>query len=165
MRAFRAERGITTATLCAWRRRLASERLPGLELRPNPRHSGKPGRKPYPPEGRRKAVEAFAKSGMTAVSRGFGWDADIVVVRERELRRVTQAEHGEAMIAPDDGRLSPSVRPLRRPTPPPWGWPGSAGRRSRAQKDPPNSCSSPGRPPPGLSGNLQRAGIDAVWVP
>lgn len=66
MRAFCAEQGLSTATLCAWRRRLASERLPGLEPRPNPRHSGKPGRKPYPPEERRKAVEAFAKSGMTS---------------------------------------------------------------------------------------------------
>jgi len=42
MRDFCASRGVSTATLCAWRRRLASERLPGLEPRPNPRHAGKP---------------------------------------------------------------------------------------------------------------------------
>jgi transposase InsO family protein len=73
MRAFCAEQGLSTATLCSWRRRLASERLPGLERRPNPRHSGKPGRKPYPPEERRKAVEAFSKSGMTAVDFARLW--------------------------------------------------------------------------------------------
>ncbi|MCK6458855.1 MAG: IS3 family transposase [Planctomycetes bacterium] len=73
MRAFCEEQGLSTATLCSWRRRLASERLPGLERRPNPRHSGKPGRKPYPPEERRKAVEAFAKSGMTAVDFARLW--------------------------------------------------------------------------------------------
>jgi transposase InsO family protein len=66
MRAFCTGHGLSTATLCAWRRRLASERLPGLEPRPNPRHKGKPGRRPYTPEERRKAVEAFSKGGMTA---------------------------------------------------------------------------------------------------
>jgi transposase InsO family protein len=73
MRTFCEEQGISTATLCSWRRRLASERLPGLERRPNPRHSGKRGRKPYPPEERRKAVEAFSKSGMTAVDFARLW--------------------------------------------------------------------------------------------
>jgi transposase InsO family protein len=73
MRAFCTEQGLSTATLCSWRRRLASERLPGLEPRPNRRHSGKPGRKPYPPEERRKAVEAFSKTGMTAVDFARLW--------------------------------------------------------------------------------------------
>ena len=66
MRDFCASRGITTSTLCKWRRRHAAEGEAGLEDRPNPRHAGKRGRRPYPPEERRKAVEAFARSGTTA---------------------------------------------------------------------------------------------------
>ncbi len=66
MRAFCAERGLNTASLCKWRRRFAAEGAAGLEPRPNPRNRGKPGRRPYAPEERRKAVEGFAKSGMTA---------------------------------------------------------------------------------------------------
>jgi len=73
MRAFCASQGLSTATLCSWRRRLASERLPGLERRPNPRHAGKRGRGPYTPEERRKAVEAFAKGGMTATDFARVW--------------------------------------------------------------------------------------------
>lgn len=74
MRAFCAEQGLSTATLCSWRRRLASERLPGLEPRPNPRNRGKRGKRTYTPEERRKAVEAFSKGRMTAVDFARVWE-------------------------------------------------------------------------------------------
>lgn len=64
MRAFCAQHGLTTKTLCAWRKRFDEEGEAGLEPRPNPRNRKGRHRGAYTPEERREAVEAFAASGM-----------------------------------------------------------------------------------------------------
>jgi len=66
MRAWCASRGISTATLCAWRRAYAKGGVEGLAPRRNPRNSQR-GRthRPYSPEERRAALDAYKKSGMT----------------------------------------------------------------------------------------------------
>src|SRR5262245_23130874 len=63
--AFCARHGISTASLCAWRRRHAAEGDAGLEPRPNRRnHTGHHGRRATFEE-RKAAVEVFLKSGVT----------------------------------------------------------------------------------------------------
>ena len=63
MRDFCAKQGLTTKTLCTWRKRLEEEGPAGLKPRPNPRNRGK-SRGPFTPAQRREAVEAFVTSGM-----------------------------------------------------------------------------------------------------
>ncbi len=64
MRDFCAQHGLTTATLCAWRKRFDEEGEAGLEPRPNPRNKKGRRRGPYTPDQRRQAVEAYATSGL-----------------------------------------------------------------------------------------------------
>jgi len=62
---FCAQHGITTASLCTWRRRQKAEGDAGLAARRNARNARGPHRGAYPPEQRRAAVEAFLASGQT----------------------------------------------------------------------------------------------------
>jgi transposase InsO family protein len=66
MAAFCARRGISTASLCKWRKRLRVLGDAGLEPRPNPRNRRGPhrGQFSYTPEQRRAAVEAFLAAGQ-----------------------------------------------------------------------------------------------------
>jgi len=65
MRDFCRAHGLSTASLCAWRRTRARQGDAGLQAQPNPRNAGGRTRPPYTPEARRQAVEAFGKSGLT----------------------------------------------------------------------------------------------------
>jgi len=64
---FCARRGVSTPSLCTWRKRLHLEGDAGLASRPNPRNAAGPRRGPqsYTPEQRRSAVEAFLGAGQT----------------------------------------------------------------------------------------------------
>jgi transposase InsO family protein len=64
MRAFCAQHGVSTASLCKWRRRYEREGAAALEPRPHPRAGGYV-RGPYSAEERLRAVEAYRKSGLT----------------------------------------------------------------------------------------------------
>jgi transposase InsO family protein len=64
MRDFCSQHGLTTSTLCAWRKRFDEEGEAGLEPRPNPRNKKGRSRGAYTPEQRREAVEAYATSGL-----------------------------------------------------------------------------------------------------
>jgi transposase InsO family protein len=65
VRDFCARRGVSTATLCKWRREHAAEGDAGLASRPNRRnHTGRTGRRATLVE-RKAAVEAFLKAGTT----------------------------------------------------------------------------------------------------
>ncbi len=66
MRAWCASRGISTATLCAWRRAYAKGGMEGLAPRRNLRNTRRGHtHPPYSPEERRAALDAYKKSGMT----------------------------------------------------------------------------------------------------
>jgi transposase InsO family protein len=65
MRAFCARQGLSTATLCAWRRAYERDRERGLEPRRNPRNRVGRTRRAYSPEERRAAVEAYGRSGLS----------------------------------------------------------------------------------------------------
>lgn len=60
MRDFCAAHGLTTKTLCAWRKRFDEGGEAALEPRPNPRNASGWHRGHFTPEQRREAVEAFA---------------------------------------------------------------------------------------------------------
>lgn len=79
---FCAQRGISTASLCTWRKRLREEGDAGLSPRPNARNASGPhrGALSYTPEQRRAAVEAFLKAGQTITdfARVFGVSRDIL---------------------------------------------------------------------------------------
>jgi transposase-like protein len=64
-RVFCARHGLSTTTLCKWRRRYTARGAAGLETRPNPRNARGPKRGAYRPEERRQAVEAYRKAGRT----------------------------------------------------------------------------------------------------
>ncbi len=64
MRDFCARQGLSTATLCAWRRAYERDGLAGLEPRANPRNRTGRTRRAYSPEERRAAVEAYRRSGL-----------------------------------------------------------------------------------------------------
>jgi transposase InsO family protein len=69
---FCRKHGLSTGTLCAWRRRYGMHGDAGLENLPNPRNTGGRSRQ-YTPEERRQAVEAFFKSGMRRVAFARTW--------------------------------------------------------------------------------------------
>ncbi len=64
---FAAAHGLSTASLCKWRKRVSAEGEAGLAPRPNPRNARGPhrGAASYTPEQRRAAVEAFLVAGQT----------------------------------------------------------------------------------------------------
>lgn len=64
MRDFCTQHGLTTSTLCKWRKRFDEEGEVGLAPRPNPRNKKGRRRGAYTPEQRREAVEAYATSGL-----------------------------------------------------------------------------------------------------
>lgn len=57
--------GLSSASLCKWRRLFAEGGEAALRPKPNPRNAKRRLHKPYSPEQRREAVEAYLKSGMT----------------------------------------------------------------------------------------------------
>ena len=76
MREFCARRGISTATLCKWRKAHRHGGAAGLEPRENPRHGGKV-RGAYPVEERIRAVEAFLKSELTRADFARTWGMSV----------------------------------------------------------------------------------------
>jgi transposase InsO family protein len=69
MRAWCARQGISTATLCAWRRAYARGGLDALAPRPNPRNRrGAATQRHYSPEERRATIAAYQRSGMSQVA-------------------------------------------------------------------------------------------------
>lgn len=66
MREWCAKQGISTATLCAWRRAWSRGGMEALSPQPRPRRraSGGPHRQ-YTPEERRAGIEAYQRSGLT----------------------------------------------------------------------------------------------------
>jgi len=77
MRAWCKRRGMSTATLCAWRRAYSQHGLEGLVLKRRKRSPKKPTtggpHRQYTPEERRAAIDAFEKSGMTRESFSRLW--------------------------------------------------------------------------------------------
>ena len=67
IQSFCVEHGINSTSLCKWRRQYAEGGEAALRPRPNPRNAKRRLHKPYSPEERREAVEAYFKSGMTQV--------------------------------------------------------------------------------------------------
>jgi transposase InsO family protein len=67
MDAFARRHGVSTASLCKWRKALRTQGEVGLAPKPNPRNASGPhrGQFSYTPEQRRAAVEAFAAAGQT----------------------------------------------------------------------------------------------------
>ena len=65
MRAFCEARGLSTASLCKWRRQYAAEGEAGLASRRNPRNQGGRTRRCFTPEERLAAVLSYLKSGLT----------------------------------------------------------------------------------------------------
>jgi transposase InsO family protein len=65
MRVFCARQGLSTATLCAWRRAYERDGLAGLAPRANPRNRTGRTRRAYTPEERRAAVEAYRRGGLS----------------------------------------------------------------------------------------------------
>lgn len=78
MRSWCAARGISTATLCAWRRAYEKEGVEGL--RPRPRRRRTPGARstrPFTVEQRLAAVAAFHKSGLTQEAFAALWGVSV----------------------------------------------------------------------------------------
>jgi len=67
MDAFARRHGVSTASLCKWRKALRTQGEAGLDPKPNPRNHTGPhrGQFSYTPEQRRAAVEAFLVAGQT----------------------------------------------------------------------------------------------------
>jgi transposase InsO family protein len=85
---FCAQRGVSTPSLCTWRKRLRIEGDRGLAARPNARNVSGPhrGAFSYTPEQRRAAVEAFQKAGETITDFARVWGVSRVVL-SRWLKR------------------------------------------------------------------------------
>jgi len=124
---FCAQHGITTASLCTWRRRQKAEGDAGLAARRNARNARGPHRGAYPPEQRRAAVEAFLASGQTLQDFARIWGVSrkifgIWVKRYRadgpralEPRRRGRPRRVDAELAPDavvGRRLAAPIRDL-----------------------------------------------------
>ena len=73
MREWCLAQGLSTTTLCAWRRAVAQRGAAGLEARPNPRNAKGKRSPPHSPEARRKAVEAFSGGTMTRADFARVW--------------------------------------------------------------------------------------------
>jgi len=104
---FCAERGVSTASLCTWRKRLREEGDRGLAARPNARNGSGPhrGAFSYTPEQRRAAVEAFHKAGETITDFARVWGVSREVL-SRWLKRYR--EEGPKALEPK--RRTRSVR-------------------------------------------------------
>lgn len=124
---FCAQHGITTASLCTWRRRQKAEGDAGLAARRNARNAHGPHRGAYPPEQRRAAVEAFLASGQSLQDFAQIWGVSrkifgIWVKRYRadgpralEPRRRGRPRRVDAELAPDavvGRRLAAPIRDL-----------------------------------------------------
>jgi transposase InsO family protein/transposase-like protein len=73
MEAFCAQAGVTSASLCKWRRQYATLGEAGLAPQENPRNAAGTSRRAYTPEERRAAVEAWQKSGMAVYDFAKVW--------------------------------------------------------------------------------------------
>jgi transposase InsO family protein len=74
MRAWCARQGLSTATLCAWRRAYVRGGLEALAPRANPRNRhGASSQRHYSPEERRATIAAYQKSGMSQVAFSQLW--------------------------------------------------------------------------------------------
>jgi len=116
MEAFCEQAGVTSASLCKWRRQFRAYGAEGLQPRPNERNTGGTSRAAYSPEERRAAVEAYLKSGQTrdAFRRIWGMSGESLRrwVEVYRLRGPRGLEHpGEGTPGRRPGpRLAASVR-------------------------------------------------------
>jgi len=113
---FCAQNGITTASLCKWRRQFAASGEAGLAPAENPRNAKGVKRPVYSVEARLTAVEAYKKSGMTIQDFAKVWGTSqhsiSVWVRQYEKAGIKGLENPfEGEQARRRGRkgLSPSV--------------------------------------------------------
>lgn len=81
MRAFCAERGLSTASLCKWWRAYAKHGEAGLSPRDNPRNRAGRTRRAFSAEERLAAVLAWKKSGLTAEVFAKRWGVSASSVR------------------------------------------------------------------------------------
>jgi transposase InsO family protein len=70
---FCARRHVSSASLCKWRRQLCGHGEAGLAPRPNRGNAGGTRGRERSPDERRRAVEAFAQSGMSQVDFSRAW--------------------------------------------------------------------------------------------
>jgi len=91
MRVWCARQGLSTATLCAWRRAFARGGLEGLHPRRNPRNPAGRTHRHYSPEERRATLDAYRRSGMTQQAFCRLWGLSVTsLARWRRAHR----EHG-----------------------------------------------------------------------
>jgi transposase InsO family protein len=92
MRAWCAARGMSTATLCAWRRAYTKGGVAALEPKPRrPRRKARAPARTYTPAERRAALDAYRKSGMTQMAFARLWGISATTLG-RWLR--AHREHG-----------------------------------------------------------------------
>jgi len=104
MEAFCGQAGVTSASLCKWRRQYAAEGEAGLAPQENPRNAAGTSRRAYTPEERRAAVEAWQKSGMAvydfAKVWGVGTTSLSVWARQYATKGPKALEHPMTGMAP-----------------------------------------------------------------
>jgi len=93
VREFCAERGLSTATLCKWRR-LAKGGPEALETRKNPGNAKGRTRRPYTPEERRRAMEALERSGRTMADFAKLWGVTDTTLKKWRVHYRTEGPKG-----------------------------------------------------------------------
>lgn len=94
IRAFCAEHGLSTASLCKWRRQMREGGVAALGPRSNPRNARGRTRRPYGAEERRQAVEALEKSGRTLREFARLWGVSTSTLAEWRRRYRLQGAKG-----------------------------------------------------------------------
>lgn len=101
MEAFCSEAGITSASLCKWRRVFRLQGEAGLEPQLNPRNTHGLSHIAYTPEERLAAVEAFQKSGLSALAFAKIWDVSASTLQV--WARALEARGPSALLHPQSG--------------------------------------------------------------
>jgi transposase InsO family protein len=114
MRDFCVAHGITTSSLCAWRKAFGKCGAEGLQPKPNPRNRGGKARGAYSAEARRKAVQAFLRSGMTRTAFAQTWGITVNTLSAWVKR---YEKEGNAGLDEPYGTGKPRG-PRRKPLPP-----------------------------------------------
>jgi transposase InsO family protein/transposase-like protein len=103
--------GVTSASLCKWRRQFVAGGSAGLEPKPNPRNRNGPHGRTYTPEERRQAIEAFEQCGLPIGMFVKTWG--ISAKTFLEWRRRHDAEGAKGLEPKQRGR--PSGTPCAQP--------------------------------------------------